>query len=194
MVEHAGDPFFDGLIYDDLVPVVWAYLDSQPRDEQLIAANDANRQLLRLMASLGDKLPEQGDDNVEYNAELERLDLKLNVLLDIAGQLIRDQLKLPPGDPISMGHNGLEWWAEQAPDAGRLISVKLYIDSVVPRPLQLFGVVCIDDKRATIDGRTAVRIKYMGLGQACEDELEKFIFRHHRKRIALERQPDKSRP
>lgn len=193
MVERASDPFFDGLVYDDLVPVVWAYLDSQPRDEQLVSANDANTQLLRLITSLSDRLPEQGDENFECNAELERLDLKLNVLLDIAGQLIRDQLKLPNGDPISLGHNGLEWWVEQAPDTGRLISLKLYIDGVVPRPLQLFGVVRINDKRATVDGRTPVRIKYMGLGQALEDELEKFIFRHHRKRIALERQPDKTR-
>ncbi len=192
MVERASDPFFDGLVYDDLVPVVWTYLDSQPRDEQLISANDANTQLLRLITSLSDRLPEQGDDNVEYNTELERLDLKLNVLLDIAGQLIRDQLKLPSGDPISLGHNGLEWWVEQAPETGRLISLKLYIDSVVSRPLQFFGVVRINDKRAAVDGRTPVRVKYMGLGRVLEDELEKFIFRHHRKRIALERQPDKN--
>ena len=193
MTEHTDDPFFDGLVHETMFPVEWVYLDLELTEERAIAANVANEQLLRLMTSLGEKLPEQGD-YIEHSAELERLDLKLNVLIDMAGHLLRNQLKLPAPETVRFGHGSMEWQTMAPPERGRQIGIKVYIDSSLPQFLQLYGETEINvEENVEADAgtrATLVRVKYLGLGEAVSDELEKYIFRQHRKKIALERQPD----
>lgn len=189
MVEKTGDDFFDGLVHEDRFPVVWAYVETVPSDAQKIVVNEANEQLLRLINTLSEKTAEVSDDGSEYSAEFARLDLKLNVLLELAGQLIREQLQLPAEELVRLGHTGLEWWSSRAPEAGRDVVVKVYLDRELPRPLQFMGRALVDKASFSADGPTPVRIRYAGMAQSLEDELEKFIFRHHRKKIALAKNP-----
>lgn len=186
MTGHTSDGFFDGLVHEARFPVVWDYLDSEPEEKQLIAANEANEQLLRLMTSLGERLPEANED-VEYNAELARLDLKLTVLLDMVGQMVLHQLNLPDKELIKLGHGSMEWRTAVPPDVGRLINFKVYIDPELPSPLSLYGVVERGNIEAQTDRLTAIRVKYRGLSEAVKNELEKYIFRQHRKKIAFEK-------
>ena len=189
MVEQANELFLDGLVHEGYFPIEWECLNSEPNDKQLIAANESNEQLLRLMTSLSEKLPEPGDD-VEYNAELERLDLKLTVLLDMVGFMVRSQLSLPDPTLVKLGRRSMEWQSTEPPEDSCFISIKIYLDIEIPKPFLLYGVVQIDKEQINSDQAAAVRVLYLGLGENVNNELEKYIFRQHRKKIAYKRHLD----
>ena len=79
---------FEKLAYEDLLPVRWVPHAQQIDD--VTAGNLAERNLRVLQAC--DALEEYGltekDDESPHSADLMRLDFKLNLLLDLAGQLL----------------------------------------------------------------------------------------------------------
>jgi hypothetical protein len=80
---------YDKLAYDDLLPVLWRPLDAPVSD--VIAQRLAETNLRVLQAC--DALEEHGktekpDDESPHSADILRLDFKLNLLLDLVGQLI----------------------------------------------------------------------------------------------------------
>lgn len=178
-------PFFSGLIYEARAPLVWRYVELRPDEKEIVAANTANEQLLRLITSLSEKPQEQADD--ELHAELERIDLKITVLLDMASSIIRDQLNLPAAEPIRMDAQGVEWETSQPPEPGRLLEVKVYIDPELPTPLELYGMAKLEKPEHDVKTAVCARMRFVKMGQSVSDELEKFIFRQHRKEVALQR-------
>lgn len=178
-------PFFDGLVYEARVPLVWRYLELRPDEKQIVFANTANEQLLRLITSLSEK-PQEAVDG-EFHAELERIDLKITVLLDMASHIIRDQLNLPAPEPVRMDARGAEWTTANPPETKRLLNAKVYIDPELPRPLEFFGLCQVSELTDPAQRGARVRMRFIRVGQAVADELEKFIFRQHRKEIAMQR-------
>ena len=192
MTKYSDDSFFDGLVYEAEFPVVWTYLKSELSEERAITTNVANEQFLRLMTSLDEKLPEQGE-GAEHSTELERLDLKLNVLLDLVGHILRNQLNLPEPENVRLGHSGMEWETLAAPAPGRQVSIRIYIESSLPNFLQFYceieGELEEQNNDDGIERSSSVRARYLGLSEPVRDELEKYIFRQHRKKVAYERHP-----
>ncbi|HLA74270.1 MAG TPA: hypothetical protein VK624_22405, partial [Steroidobacteraceae bacterium] len=89
---------FEKLAYEDLLPVRWVPHDKQI--DEVTAGSLAERNLRVLQAC--DALEEHGqldksDDEAPHSADLRRLDFKLNLLLDLAGQLLaQSQPRLRP--------------------------------------------------------------------------------------------------
>ena len=179
------DSFFQGLYYESHISLVWQRVDSLPGDNELVKINEDNSRFLKALAALSEAVPEAGEELPQTAAELQRLDLKLNLLLEIVGQLLADQRTLPAPTQVRLGHAAIEWVAEDCPPPGAHICIEVYLRSELPSPLKFHGVaVLADPEDDSASASKRVQVRFVGLNAALQDDLEKFIFRRHRRSIA----------
>jgi len=179
------DTFFQGLYYESHISLVWQSVDSLPSDNELVKINEDNSRFLKALAALNEGAPEAGEELPQTTAELQRLDLKLNLLLEMVGQLLASQRALPAPTTVRLGHAAIEWVAQDYPPSGAQICIELYLRSELPSPLKFHGVaVLADPEDGSVSTRKRVQVRFVGLNSALQDDLEKFIFRRHRRSIA----------
>jgi hypothetical protein len=75
----------------------------------------------------------------------------------------------------------LEWYGEQTPAVGTTGLLSVYINSALPQPVKIPCVVCGERYEDTL---RAAQFRFMGLSDAVVEQLEKLIFRHHRRLVA----------
>jgi hypothetical protein len=174
---------FDKIAYEDLLPVSWR-ASAQPVSE-LQAQQFAERNLRVLQAC--DALEEQGrlekaDEQSPHSADILRLDLKLNLLLDVVGQLLAASQQRPRAVQIRFNAMGANFAWPQALPVGSLGVLELTLRDIVVQPLNLPAEV--------VSGASAgeVRVRFLALGENVADHIEKLVFRRHRRRIAGARQ------
>ncbi len=179
------DAFFQGLYYESHVSLVCQVVASLPGDNELVSINENNSRFLKALAALSDVAPEAGEEIPQTAAELQRLDLKLNLLLEIVGQLLANQRTLPAPTQVRLGHMGIEWVAQDCPPSGAQVCIEVYLRSELPSPLKFHGVaVLVDAEHGSESAGQRVQVRFVGLNSALQDDLEKFIFRRHRRSIA----------
>jgi Atypical PilZ domain, cyclic di-GMP receptor len=177
----------DELAYVDCLPV---HFDAQPSGpDSALRASMAERNLRLLLASAA--LDEHGqldkkDDDSPHAADLQRMEQKINLLLDIVGYLLAASQSRPAPTPIQLNARGAVWEAGSAtpaPDATGILHV--YLRECLVQPLMLTARVS-----SVRDGET--HLEFDGLPDSVTDHLEKLVFRRHRRRIAGARQGRRS--
>ena len=176
---------YDKIAYEDLLPVRWRPEAAAPTDVQ--AAHYAERNLRVLQAC--DALEEHGqldkkkaDDDSPHSADLMRLDFKLNVLLDLVGQLLAQSQPHPQSSQIRFNAMGAQWkTGENLRPASHGI-LEITLRDVIVQPLHLPAEI--------VAGADAgyVRVRFLSLGETVADHIEKLVFRRHRRKIAGARQ------
>jgi hypothetical protein len=187
------NPLSQGLVYEDRLPLGWRVLDRLPDEKALALLNEFNESFLKIFATLEDQHvpnPEGGDSYAEIQHELMRIDLKVNLLLDLVGHVLSRQLDIPARVLLRVGAHGMEWEGDSLPAEGNFIKIELYLYPRYPRPLELIGQVISIQAQGECGKITVV---FVGLSEAVEDWIEKIIFRHHRRSIAQRRIPQPSR-
>ena len=178
---------FDGLSYIEDMACSIEPLAALPEAPTLARIDVQNAQTLVADASLGDtrRNSDPADEDAAIIADLHRLEFKVDVLLRLVAQLLARNEVLPPTLPVCLYAGGMEWRAAAAdPAAGSAVRVRLYINPAFPQPLEFVGVACLPRR----DGdRLWSRIAWHGVAPAVTDLLEKLIFRHHRRQIAVAR-------
>jgi hypothetical protein len=174
---------FDKLAYEDLLPVRWRPLTTPVPDLQ--AQHFAERNLRVLQAC--DALEEHGrleksDDESPHSADIMRLDLKLNLLLDVIGQLLaasQDRVELRKIRFNAMGAHFV-WPHPVVPGTHGILEITLR--EIIVQPLQL--------PSEAVSGAAAgeARVRFLALGETVADHIEKLVFRRHRRKIAGARQ------
>ncbi len=176
---------FDKIAYEDLLPVRWRALTEAVSDLQ--AQQFAERNLRVLQAC--DALEEQGrtekaDEQSPHSADLLRLDLKLNLLLDVVGQLLAASQQR--AQPVQIRFNAMgahfEW--PQPLAAGSHGILEITLRDIIVQPLHLPAEVV----NGVGTGAGEVRVRFLSLGETVADHIEKLVFRRHRRRIAGARQ------
>ncbi|NND69068.1 MAG: hypothetical protein HKN19_15870, partial [Halioglobus sp.] len=117
--------------------------------------------------------------------EIERLDRKINLVLDLVSQLVYQQLEIPQRCRVTISAKDLAWAEPEPPPPGSVLFVRAYIQHGTPKPLCFYGDVTSTDQDLR-DGMC--RVSYIGLSPAVESWLDKLIFRHHRREVAFKRQ------
>lgn len=170
-----------GLIYEDVIPLRWSVVSVALSESQQARLQEANEEALRIIAALDEHPAETSNEHDAVAQELQRLDFKLNLVLDLVGQLLSQHLILPTPAPVRLASNSIEWDAPAPPDAGSLVSVELFLSRKYPRAITLYGRV---HQVNALDDVYRVEVVFEGVSALVEESLEKFIFRHHRRRIA----------
>ena len=127
---------------------------------------------------------DSADDEVGISQEVLRLDLKVNLLLDLVSQLIYKQLDIPATCMVTMSSSAIEWQSVDVPQPGQMVFVQAYIQHGTPKPLCFYGEAVSD--QAEFESNIA-RVRYVGLAGSVQSWLDKLIFRHHRRAIAYEK-------
>lgn len=178
----------EGLAYADNIAIAWRPVDHDLDDTHLAMVNASNENFLRAVSVIDDgsysygKEPPEGTGSIA--AELARLDLKLNLVLDLVGTLVYHELEIPDTTPVRVSSTGVAWFAADVPEPGARVFLELYIQRGLPKPLCCYGdVVSTPGEHA--DGEA--RVRFTGLTGAASDWLDKLIFRHHRREVAFRR-------
>ena len=77
-----------GLTFTDNISIDWKAVDYQPDDSRLALVNESNESFLRAVSALGAFSTDVSEDEISLSQEITRLDLKVNLLLDLVSQLI----------------------------------------------------------------------------------------------------------
>ncbi len=180
-----NDSFFKGLYYESDMSLVWQVVSGLPTDNELVTVNEDNSRFLKALAALSESPPELAEELSQAAAELQRLDLKLNLLLEITGELLANQRTLPAPTTVRLGHAGIAWLAEDRPPVGAHICIEVYLRSELPSPLKFYGLaLAVDSNKGLANEDQWTQVRFAGLNPALQDDLEKFIFRRHRRCIA----------
>lgn len=175
----------DKIAYEDLLPVRWRPEPAAPADVQ--AAHYAERNVRVLQAC--DALEEHGqldkkkaDDDSPHSADLMRLDFKLNVLLDLVGQLLAQTQPRPQPTQIRFNAMGAAWKTGENLRPGEHGILEITLRDVIVQPLNLPAQIVAGTEAGF------VRARFLALGETVADHIEKLVFRRHRRKIAGARQ------
>lgn len=177
------EPFLgDGLIFEEALPVVWT---AGPLAEGLTLArlNADNHQLLGAESSLDEVRVHEAlkDESPALVHELQRLEYKVNILLRLTAELTLRNSGLPAPQRVRLTSRALEWFGEQTPAVGSTGLLAVYINSALPQAIKIPCAVV--GERSQDDARVA-QLRFSGLSEAVVEQLDKLIFRHHRRLVA----------
>lgn len=174
----------DGLAFTDNISIDWLPVEQTPDEARLAMVNESNETFLRAVSVVGAFAGELSEEEVGISQEIARLDLKMNLLLDLVSQLIYQQADIPPKTEVTVSSEAIEWRGDNIPGPGATVFVKAYIQHGTPKPLCFYGEV-ISDGEAFAAG--IARVRYLGLSDSAQSWLDKLIFRHHRREVAFKR-------
>jgi hypothetical protein len=172
----------DGLVFEDALPVGWT-AGPLPEGLALARLNADNHQLLIAESTLDDVRVHEAlkDESAAVVHELQRLEYKLNILLRLTAELALRHAALPPARRLRATSSALEWFGEDAPAVGATGLLHLYINSALPQPVKIPSRVVSERFEADL---RAAQIHFVGLSEAVVEQLDRLIFRHHRRLVA----------
>lgn len=182
---NSTTPDNPSLTFTGCFPLVWHPVHTLPAANQQVELASANGEVLKALLLLDTPLGELGDDAAEAGMQdMARLDFKLNLLLDMMGQLLLKQRIVPQARPLTLMPQSLIWQDDDAPVLDSLLQVELYCSMKYPRPLRLYGrVVEVNPQNSS----WWIQLALQALGEGLQEGLERFIFIHHRRAVAQSR-------
>lgn len=175
------------LAYEDVLPVGWRPL-AKPLDLATVTAlTERNVRTLQVYATIEEQGPvEKAEDKSLHSADLLRLEVKMNLVLELMGQLLSAQKVRPPATPLKFNALGAVWRTQAPPKQGEQGLLDIYLRDCLAQPLTLIASVT----QVANDGQ--VKVAFAPPGEATADLIEKLAFRRHRRHVAGVRQPRRS--
>jgi hypothetical protein len=174
-VDEKWQEFSQRVCYEGNVHIAVDALGGAPAT--MAQYNERGLHVLRALLSLDERRVENGDEDSPLIQELQRMDSKINVLLDIVDRLLLPATLLPAREPVRFNAIGMTLPESLVP-AAEALCIRMHFDACRALPLELparFG-------RPLADGSTF--IYFCELSDLVEDGLERFVFCHHRRRVA----------
>lgn len=196
-IEHdapdVATAFLEQLAFEGDLRIEWRVLAAAPGAEAMIRMRDVNLTVLNLVAAVeehrgGESRAEGSEEDAVGNAELARLDAKVNLLLELVQRLVAGDRKPPARRPARLNSLGvaLDLTTDLQLDDGALLEVDVHLDASRAMPLELPARA-----HRLADGRTL--FAFIDLGPALSEALDRLVFRYHRRQVALERRGAKPR-
>jgi len=179
---------YEELAYEDVLPVLWR-AHQGPLDPAVVTSySERNLHVLQACAAMEEHgQQEKNDDTSPIAAEILRLDLKVNLLLDLVGQLVVANNPRPPAVPIRFNALGATWKAPGTVlQPGSEGVLEIYLRDSLSQPLRLLGRITA----AEPEGR--IKARFIPPSETIADLIEKLAFRRHRRQIAGARQSRRS--
>jgi len=179
---------YEELAFQDVLPVTWRTLPGAVDVDTATAYTERNVRLLQAREAMDQLGPEKSaDEDAAHAADLLRLELKVNLLLELVGQILATNRPRPPAVPVRFNSLGATWRsAAPLPEAGAQGIVEIYLHDALAEPLKLPGRIA----SVLPDGH--IKARFAPVGETVADLLEKLAFRRHRRLVAGSRQPGRS--
>lgn len=173
------------LVFEDRLPLSCEIIDTLPAGNTYTALQIDNEEVLHAVMLLEDVPRETPEDNSAEGQDMLRLEYKINLMFELLSGLYQRDAKLPEPVELILRSDALTWQSQQQLDLGSLVRVHLYLSRKYPKPLVLHGKVVTRDEAP---GERTTVIFDDAVSERCRDWIDKFIFRHHRRAVALARQ------
>jgi hypothetical protein len=175
----------DELAYEDVLPVAWRALREPLDGIEIAALTDRNVKTLQVCAAIEEHGPVDKQDEKSPNAaDLQRLEIKMNLVLDLLGQILAASSPRPRPTSVRFNALGAAWRAVDAPPMANTQGVlEIYLRECLAQPLSLLARV------TSVSPEGMVKATLVPPGEATADLLEKLAFRRHRRQVAGVRQP-----
>lgn len=178
---------YEELAYEDVLPVAWRPLP-EPFDPAIVGSfADRNLRVLQAVSALDEHGQiEKPDENAPHAADIMRLEMKMNLLLDMVGALLIASRPRPKSAAVRFNAlGGVFQGSSPFPPLGNQGVLEVYLRDCVADPLRLFGRI------ASVSPDGKVKVRFVPPGENISDLLEKLAFRKHRRQVAGVRQPKK---
>ena len=174
---------YEELAYQDVLPMAWRRLPDELDADLVASFTDTNIRVLQACAALEEhSTGEKQDDTSPHSAHLVRIDLKINLLLDLVGKILAVNQPRPKAMPIRFNAVGATWRTKTPPAPGSQLVLEIYLHDALAEPVRLVG-------RVTKVAGDEINMRFNPPGEATADLIEKLAFRRHRRRVAGARQP-----
>lgn len=173
----ASVPLGDALSYDAAMPVSWVPLAALPGAVRLEQFNEDNLRVLAAVALLDEQRSSgtAADESSPIDAEIARLNQKLNLVIDLLGFLVSQNAPAAEARRVRLSWQGLVFSGEQP--LGEIGLLSLRLNRSVPQPLVWPArIVHVDG-----DERHA---RFEVFSDALQTALERHVFLRHRRAIA----------
>jgi hypothetical protein len=175
------------LAYEDVLPVGWRPLARAPDLATATALTERNVRTLQVCTTIEEQGPlEKAEEKSLHSADLLRLEVKMNLVLELMGQLLAAHQPRPAPTPVRFNALGAMWQSATPPRNGEQGLLDIYLRECLAQPLTLIANVT----QVTPEGK--VRVTFTPPGEATADLIEKLAFRRHRRHVAGVRQPRRS--
>lgn len=172
---------FGGLSCNLNLPLEWSTLNDSC-DSLSPSVERANQNCLKIVLGLDDGMHDALDENAEFSQDLQRIDFKINIILEMLGQLVSQNIKIPMSADIKIGPKVLQWQElTNPPESGQTIQAKIYLDARFPFPFVICGSVT---SVIPVETGYCVVMESVQINAYSLELLEKYIFRCHRRQIA----------
>ncbi len=115
--------------------------------------------------------------------ELQRIENKLNLLIDMVSQLSGQRQQYLHSTPVKLSCKGIEWISDTAIEEGELL-LELCLDGEMQHTLKIIaGSVAVKEQAEGY----LIHAAFSSLDEIEENHLEKWIFSHHRRTVAQRR-------
>jgi hypothetical protein len=171
---------FEELAYEDLLPLAWRVSAAPITDLAKRSFLERNVKMLQACTALEEHgQPEKADERAPQHADIVRLDMKVNLLLDLVGKLMTASHPRPEAMSVRFNALGAVWHNKGAlPAASSYGVLELYLRDCIVEPLRLSGRV------SSVSAEGKVQVKFDNCGEAVADLIEKLAFRRHRRQVA----------
>ncbi len=180
-----GKEALTALCYHSVIPVECGLLQ-EPANAALRQRHQHDNAVLLQGLLVVDEQPvmEHDDELSSLGQELQRIDHKLNLVLELLSQTLRSWRSLPAPTSVRLTVDGVEWNSEEELPVDEPVLLRLYLSPVFPNPLVVTGRV--QDCRNSGD-KFIISVCFDELGRQVREALEKLVFRQHRRKVARER-------
>lgn len=173
-----------GLRYQNILPLRWRQVEALPVGQESERIARDNELLLQLLPTL-EEAPDHGHDEESPPRHIQMLELRLQLLTELLADLLSQARPLPLARHVEIMAEAIEWIDDNPPLESTMLMIELYLHRLLPRPLNLSAVV---EHVETAPGGQRVICRLHLDGEAVQTELEKLIFRQHRRAVASKRQ------
>jgi hypothetical protein len=171
---------YDELAYEARMPVEWKALPGEPDVEVARRLDTQNLRLLQACAALDEGMPrENREDLTHIQIELERIDYKVNLLLELVGQLVGAMHTRPEMTRVRFNGMGASFvMRESQPATNSFGLLRIHLPGPLPQPLALLARV------VSLEPDGVVKVRFLPLPDAVVDQIDKLAFRRHRRKVA----------
>ena len=164
----------DHLRHSAVLPLSWMRRDASENPLAIARRHRRNVAALALDSAGG----ERPADESGASADLQRIDAKLNAVMELFSVLIERDLVLPPPVPVRFNAYGIEWQGAETAPPELPILIRIHLDACPGLPLELAATVL-----SGLDNGWSTAV-LDGLRAPLPDAIEKMVFREHRRQLA----------
>jgi hypothetical protein len=139
--------------------------------------HEASALLMSLLAIEESGASRSSDDETEAGPEFQRLERKLDLLLELLSARLFEA-SAPPERNVQMSAAGARWApGGPVPPPGSAGIVSIYVHRLLPRALRLPAEVLHDEAGW-------LRLRFLEVGEGCRELLVRHVFQQHRRHLA----------